>query len=68
MTRVQKRRFSRGQALVEYVLAVALIAGVFSVINISTNKFVGNLWKTMAKEIAAGCPDCEASPQITGNN
>lgn len=54
----------KGQALVEYVLVTVLIVGVFSTINYFTNRGIGNMWQKLAREIAAGCPDCEPPPQI----
>jgi Flp pilus assembly pilin Flp len=54
----------RGQALVEYALALVIIVGVFMIINSSIKRGIGGMWTFMAKNVAAGCPGCEPPPQV----
>jgi hypothetical protein len=54
-----------GQGVVEYVLGVLLILGIFGVVNAGMKKGVVSMWKGMAALIAAPCPRCEP-PEVIG--
>ena len=54
----------RGQALVEYIMAVILCIGVASMINGSIKKGIAKIWVSMAADIAPGCPGCTPPEQI----
>lgn len=53
-----------GQALVEYVLTVLLVLGLFTMFNNAIVGRITSLWKVMAGEIASACPACERPEQI----
>ncbi len=46
----------RGQALVEYVLAVLLCLAMASVLENGIKKGISKVWCMLAKDIAGGCP------------
>ncbi len=54
----------RGQALVEYMMAVLLCLGVAGIISNGLKRGISNLWTKMAKDIAPGCPGCELPDEL----
>ena len=56
MLRRLRRRHKRGQALVEYVLALVLAAGIAMMVERMTKNGIRALWRRMAADIAAACP------------
>ena len=59
-----QKEYSRGQALVEYVLTLLTVVGLFMIMNQIVMKGIGNLWTSMAKKVAAGCPTCTPPSEI----
>ena len=57
-------RKKSGQALVEYVLLVFIIVGIFTSIQYITLSGIGRLWKKLGSEIAAPCPTCPAPEEF----
>ncbi len=47
-----------GQAVVEYVLVIAMVISIVAIIATSFRKSIRLLWYTLTREIAPGCPDC----------
>lgn len=58
------RRGKRGQALVEYMMAVLMCIGVASAVNNAMKKGIVKIWVSMAKSIAPGCPLCTPPDDI----
>jgi hypothetical protein len=58
---VGKRRDQSGQAVVEYVVLLAVILGVAAVIQFGVQKTRDKLWKFMICKISAPCPSCSAT-------
>ncbi len=54
----------RGQAILEYVLMVALAVGVVTMIGVGFRKTVFKLWKGFSRDVAAACPGCPPNPGI----
>jgi hypothetical protein len=52
-------RSESGQAIVEYILILALALSLVSVIAIGLRKSMFSLWKFMATDITAPCPGCK---------
>ncbi len=53
-----------GQTLVEYVLIVFVIMGIYAVLNRTILKGIGKLWKQLTIEVASACPDCQRPPEL----
>jgi Flp pilus assembly pilin Flp len=53
-----------GQAVVEYVLMLAVVVSVVSIMASSFRRILFQFWTQMSKEISAGCPKCIADPSI----
>jgi Flp pilus assembly pilin Flp len=51
-------RDEQGQAIVEYILMLAMVISVVAIIATSFRKSIRLIWLQLTKEIAAGCPDC----------
>jgi hypothetical protein len=64
----KSKRLSRknilGQALVEYALAILMVMGVFFVIDFQIKRSIKKIWIVIAKNVAPGCPGCEAPEEI----
>ncbi len=59
----KKRRKQLGQAMIEYMLMLALVVGVVSSTGFIFRKTVFKMWKFMSKQIAPGCPGCIGGPE-----
>ncbi len=59
-----KNEYSKGQALVEYVLTIVIVVMIFMAMNHFVMKGVGTIWTVMAKKVAAPCPSCTPPPEI----
>jgi Flp pilus assembly pilin Flp len=53
-----------GQAVIEYVLILAIVMSVMVVLNRGLQTSIRTIWVTLAKEIAAPCPKCEPPRQM----
>jgi hypothetical protein len=54
--RLRHRRRTRGQALVEYVLALGLAAGIAVAVERLAKNGIRSVWRRMAADVAAACP------------
>lgn len=54
-----RRRRARGQAILEYLLMVVMLAVTFAVVIRNSNRQIYRLWTALASQIARPCPDCE---------
>ena len=57
-------RDERGQAVVEYVLGVALALSIVVVMGTTFRKSLFRLWGTITAEVTAACPKCPADPKV----
>ncbi|MBC7693440.1 MAG: hypothetical protein H7222_16870 [Methylotenera sp.] len=53
-----------GQAVVEYVLILAVVVSIVSIMASSFRKVLFKFWALLSKDITAGCPGCAADPNI----
>lgn len=53
-----------GQAIVEYMLALALVVSVITILATGFRKSLFKLWEFYAKGVAAPCPGCSAPSNI----
>ncbi len=53
-----------GQAIVEYVIILAMVVSVVTMMSSQLRRALFTFWETMAKEISAACPDCPKDPTI----
>ena len=53
-----------GQALVEFMLMMAVSISVVSIIGTAFRKSLLNIWKQLTGEITAACACCPHSPQF----
>lgn len=72
-------RNSRGQAVIEYILLVVLIAVTVAVVIRNTSLTIYCFWTGFARQVASPCADCETaiapnadvcsqSLDVSGNN
>jgi len=61
MTPIKPRK-SRGQAILEYLLMVVMLAVTIAVVIRNTNRTIYNFWTGLALQVSTGCPDCSADP------
>lgn len=54
-----------GQAIVEYVLLLAMALGVLVGMRVSIKRVTARLWSMLAARIAAPCADCAAEDDFT---
>lgn len=52
------RRSTRGQAILEYLLMVIMLAVTIAVVIRNTNSTIYQFWTGLARQIASPCPDC----------
>jgi Flp pilus assembly pilin Flp len=53
-----------GQAVVEYVLILAMVVSVTTAMAIGFRKSLFAFWTLLTKEVSAACPGCPADPSI----
>ena len=53
-----------GQALVEFMLMLAVSVSVVSIIGTAFRKSLLNIWKQLTREITAACVNCPHDPKI----
>jgi Flp pilus assembly pilin Flp len=53
-----------GQALIEYVLLIALTISLVTIMATGLRRSVFTLWGFYTKSIAAPCPGCPAPPEV----
>ena len=55
------RRRSRGQAVIEYILMVIMLAVTMAVVIRNTNRTIYELWTGLVRQVAKGCADCTSN-------
>jgi len=55
-------RIVRGQAILEYILLVVMLAFTIAVMIRNTNRTIYAYWTLLARQVALPCPDCKAPP------
>lgn len=59
------RRDERGQAVVEYMLMIALVLGVVFLMAHGLKGSILNVWQSFSRDISAACPhDCPPPPNV----
>ncbi len=53
-----------GQAIVEYVLLLAMILGMGTIIVSGVNKGRDTLWKQIICDVSRACPTCQAPSSV----
>ncbi len=61
-----KRSNQSGQAIIEYVIMLAIVLSVSGVIQFGMTRSRNKLWKKIICEVSAPCPGC-ASPESAKN-
>jgi|GEM_PF-4468085 len=51
-----------GQAVIEYILLVLMLAVTFAVIIRNTNLQVYRFWTGLSSQVASPCVDCKVNP------
>jgi Flp pilus assembly pilin Flp len=54
------RRTRSGQAVIEYILMVIMLAVTMAVVIRNTNRTIYRFWTVLALEVAIPCPDCKS--------
>lgn len=63
------KRKSRGQAILEYLLLVVMLAVTLAVVIRNTNRTIYRYWTGLANVVALGCVDCRTgapAPDVDG--
>lgn len=48
----------KGQAIIEYILMVIMLAVTMAVVIRNTNRTIYQLWTGLVRQVARGCADC----------
>lgn len=56
-----RRRQPKGQAILEYLLLVVMIAVTVAVVVRNTNQTIYRYWTGMANVVSLPCPDCTSA-------
>ena len=67
LPKFRKRRRSQGQAILEYILMVVMLAVTVAVVIRNTNRTIYQFWTGMTLQVSIACPDCsapEAPPEL----
>lgn len=56
----------RGQAILEYILMVVMLAVTVAVVIRNSNRTIYSFWTGLARQIAIPCPECTspAAPEL----
>lgn len=57
---MKSRRRQGGQAILEYILLVVMLAVTMAVVIRNTNLTIYRFWTGLARMIALPCPDCDS--------
>lgn len=52
----------KGQAIIEYILMVVMLAVTMAVVIRNTNRTIYQLWTGLVRQVARGCVDCTTEP------
>lgn len=55
-----RSRHNSGQAILEYILLVVMLAVTMAVVIRNTNRTIYRFWTGLARVVALPCPDCDA--------
>lgn len=55
-------KMRRGQAIIEYILMVVMLAVTLAVVIRNTNRTLYRLWTGLARQVASPCAECEIAP------
>jgi hypothetical protein len=61
---VRLARDDEGQAVVEYLLMIAVTITAVGALSFGFRKTLFKLWGSFAQDITAGCPGCPPDPNI----
>ncbi len=65
-------RNRRGQAIIEYILMVVMLAVTMAVVIRNTNQTIYCLWTGMALQVSIACPECSTkggrAPDLPSGN
>ena len=53
---------NRGQAIIEYILLVLMLAVTFAVVIRNTNLQIYRFWTGLTSQVAAPCVNCKVKP------
>jgi len=56
--RSRNRKRTRGQAIIEYILMVIMLAVTMAVVIRNSSLTVYRLWTGLVRQVASGCIDC----------
>lgn len=54
-------RRQKGQAILEYILMVVMLAVTMAVVIRNTNQTIYCLWSGLALQVSTACPDCSGN-------
>jgi Flp pilus assembly pilin Flp len=57
-------RDEQGQAVIEYILMLAIVVSLVGVMGVGFRRGLIQLWEKMAKDISAPCPGCVPPPEV----
>lgn len=57
-------RSEKGQAVVEYILMLAVVVSLVVAMGVGFRRGLVQLWEKMAKDISAPCPGCVPPPEV----
>ena len=57
-------RKNQGQAVVEYILMMAVVVALIGLLSNGFKNGLVLLWERMAKDISAPCPKCPPPPEV----
>ncbi len=58
MKPISLRRSASGQAIIEYILMVVMLAVTMAVVIRNSNRTVYQYWTGLVRQVARGCADC----------
>ncbi len=64
MTKNSLLQDDQGQAIVEYVLMLAIVVSIIGVLGVGFRRALISLWEKMAKDISSPCPGCAPPPEV----
>lgn len=58
---MRQRRQPKGQAILEYILMVVMLAVTLAVVIRNTNQTIYRYWTGLANVVSLACPDCKGA-------
>lgn len=59
---MRKTRAAKGQAIIEYILLVLMLAVTFAVVIRNTNITIYRFWTGLSSQVASPCVGCKVPP------